>query len=168
MVNVSDKIVLDLTEVLAAGGSSVQFSTECKLDSSLLPYPNAELVKVELELAAQFLKPNVRIFGEIICHIDGFCDKCLAKVSKTVSLDFDQIFYKDSSDEADAYVYFDSMLDITKAISDEIALSLPTAWLCNEDCKGLCPKCGVNLNEQQCDCDTSRENAFSVLKNIKY
>ena len=164
---VSDKIVLDLTEVFATGGP-VQYFVECKLDSNLLPYPNAELTKVELELAAQFHKPNVHVSGEIICHVDGFCDKCLNKTSRKVTLDFDQIFYKDSADEEDAYVYTDSMLDITKAISDEIALSLPTSWLCKPDCKGLCPKCGVNLNEQQCDCDVTRENAFSVLKNIKF
>ena len=163
----SDKIVLDLTEVLASG-QSVQYKVECKLDSSLLPYPDAQLNKVELDLTAQFDKPNVRVFGQIVCHIDGFCDKCLAPVCKAVTLDFDQIFYKDSSDEVDAYVYTDSKLDVTKAISDEIALSLPTAWLCKEDCKGLCPKCGVNLNEQQCDCDTSRPNAFSALKNLKF
>ena len=164
---VSDKIVLDLTEVLTNSGS-VQFFRECKLDSSLLPYPNAKLVKVEVDLIAQFEKPNVHVFGEIVCHIDGFCDKCLAKTSRAIGLDFDQIFYKDSSDDEDAYVYTDSMLDVTKAICDEIALSLPTYWLCKDDCKGLCPKCGVNLNEQQCDCDTSRENAFSALKNLKF
>ena len=165
---VSNKIVLDLTEIIASEGSSVRFFEECKLDSSLLPYPNATIEKVQLDLTAQFIKPNVRILGEIVCYVDGFCDKCLAKVCKAVTLDFDQIFYKDSSDEVDAYLYFDSSLDITKAISDEIALSIPTSWLCSEDCKGLCPKCGVNLNEQQCDCDTTRENAFSVLKNIKF
>ena len=164
---VSDKIVLDLTEVLA-NIAPVQFLEECKLDSSLLPYPDAKLEKVEIKLTAQFVKPNVHVVGEIICHIDGFCDKCLNKTSKAVSLDFDQIFYKDSSDEEDAYVYTDSRLDITKAICDEIALSLPTSWLCKDDCKGLCPKCGVNLNEQQCSCDTSRENAFSALKNLKF
>ena len=164
----SNKIVLDLTKVFADEGGSVKFCKECDMDSGLLPYPNAQLKKVELDLTAQFIKPNVRVAGKIVCHIDGFCDKCLAKVAKAEVLDFDQIFYKDSSDEEDAYVYFDSMLDITKALSDEIALSLPTSWLCSDDCKGLCPKCGVNLNEQLCDCNTSRENAFSVLKNIKF
>ena len=165
---VSDKIVLDLTEVIANEGASVQFEKECRLDSSLLPYPNAKLAKVQVEVRAQFDKPNVRVIGEIVCHIDGFCDKCLTEVSQTVSLDFNQIFYKDSAVEVDGYVYTDSMLDMTKAVSDEIALSLPTAWLCKDDCKGLCPKCGVNLNEQKCDCDTSRQNAFSALKNLKF
>ncbi|MCH5153493.1 MAG: DUF177 domain-containing protein [Clostridiales bacterium] len=164
----SDKIVIDLTENFANVGSPIPFVKECKLDSDLLPYPNATLTKVSLELEVTFVKPNIHIVGEIVCHVDGFCDKCLNAVSTQISLPFDQIFFKDSSDEEEAYVYTDSRLDATKAICDEIVLSLPSSLLCKQSCKGLCPKCGVNLNEQQCDCDTSRENAFSVLKNLKF
>ena len=165
---VSDKIVIDLTENFANIGSSVPFSADCKLSSDLLPYPNATLAKVSLELEVTFVKPNVRVVGEIVCYIDGFCDKCLSEVSAQIVLPFDQIFFKDSSDDEDNYVYTDSRLDLTKAICDEIVLSLPSSLLCKDDCKGLCPKCGANLNEQQCDCDTSRENAFSALKNLKF
>ena len=165
---VSDKIVIDLTENFANVGSSIPFVVDCKLDNDLLPYPNATLSNVELKLQVTFVKPNVRVVGEIVCHVDGFCDKCLGEVSTQITLPFDQIFFKESSVEVDAYVYTDSRLDLTKAICDEIVLSLPSSLLCKEDCKGLCPKCGVNLNEQQCDCDISRENAFSVLKNIKF
>ena len=165
---VSDKIVIDLTENFANVGSTIPFVKECKLDSDLLPYPNATLTKVSLNMEVTFVKPNVHVVGKIVCHIDGFCDRCLGEVSTQICLPFDQIFFKDSSDEEDSYVYTDSRLDLAKAICDEIVLSLPSSLLCKQDCKGLCPKCGINLNEQQCDCNTSRENAFSVLKNIKF
>ena len=163
---VSDKIVIDLTENLAREGWVVPFLLDCNLDSDLLPYPNATLTKVTLKLQVTFVKPNVHVVGEIVCYVDGFCDKCANEVSTQISLPFDQIFFKDSSDKEEAYLYTDSRLDLTKAICDEIVLSLPTNLLCKESCKGLCPKCGINLNEHQCDCDTSRENAFSVLNNI--
>ena len=165
---VSDKIVIDLTENLASVGVSIPLSMECHLDSDLLPYPNATLTKVSLDMQVTFVKPNIHIIGEIVCFVDGFCDKCLSAVSTQIALPFDQVFFKDSSVEVDSYVYMGSKLDLTKAICDEIVLSLPSGLLCKPNCLGLCPKCGVNLNEQQCDCDTSRENAFSVLKNIKF
>ena len=165
---VSDKIVIDLTENFANVGSSIHFVKDCKLDSDLLPYPNATLEKVSLELDVTFVKPNVAVVGEIVCFVHGFCDKCMSEVSTQISLPFNQIFFKDSSDDEDGYVYTDSRLDLTKAICDEIVLSVPSGLMCKQDCKGLCPKCGVNLNEQQCDCATSRENAFSVLKNLKF
>ena len=165
---VSDKIVIDLAESFANVGNPISYELDCKLDSSLLPYPNATLNGVSLELEITFLKPNVHVVGNIICSVDGFCDKCLSEVSTQINLPFDQIFFKDSSVEVDAYVYTGSRLDLTKAICDEIVLSLPGSLLCKQDCKGLCPKCGINLNDKQCDCDTSRENAFSVLKNLKF
>lgn len=165
---VSDKIVIDLTEYIANEGVSATFSTECALGRDLLPYPNAILSKVVVNLSLVFVKPNIEASGEIVCFVDGFCDKCLDPVSVQILLPFNQTFYKDSSDEEDAYVYCDSRLDATKAICDEIVLSLPSSLLCSEQCKGLCPKCGVNLNYEQCDCDTTRENAFSVLKNLKF
>lgn len=164
---VSDKIVIDLTENIANEGKPIDFSEEYCLDDGLLPYPNAKLLKVVLDCVVTFNKPDVRVKGEITCFVDGYCDRCLDKVVKQIVLPFDQTFYKDSSDEVDNYVYLDSRLDATKAVCDEIVLSIPSSLLCNDDCKGLCPKCGANLNEKQCGCDTSRENAFSVLKNLK-
>ncbi len=167
MMNVSDKVIIDLTENFAAIGEPIDFSFKCNLDDSLLPYPNAKFVQAEVQLAVTFLKPNLLVKGNIICHIKGFCDRCLADISRKFDIPFDQIFYKDSADDEDGYVYSGSRLDVTKAICDEIVLSLPTALLCKPDCKGLCPKCGANLNVEQCNCDTSRENVFVALKNLK-
>ena len=164
----SDKIVLDLTQNFANEGKSIAIHREVRLDDSLLPYPNAKLTNVILDFGVTFVKPNVSVIGTITCLVDGFCDRCLAGITRSIELPFSQTFYKDGTDDEFDYVYFDSKLDATKAVHDEIVLSLPNSFLCDENCKGLCPKCGVNLNEQQCDCDTSRDNAFSVLKNLKF
>ena len=164
----SDRIVIDLTENIANEGRRLALCREVHLDDSVLPYPNAKLVTVTLDLGVTFVKPNVKLDGTITCVVQGICDKCSNSVTKSIQLPFNQTFYKDSADDADAYIYFDSKLDATKAVYDEIVLSLPSSFLCSDDCKGLCPKCGTNLNEQQCDCDTTRENAFSVLKDLKF
>ena len=164
----SDKIVIDLTENISNEGKSIAFRREVKLGDDLLPYPNAKLSNVILDFDVAFVKPNVSVVGTVTCVVDGFCDRCLTGITKSIELPFNQTFYKDGADDEVDYVYFDSKLDATKAVRDEIVLSLPSSFLCNDDCKGLCPKCGVNLNEQQCDCDTSRNNAFSVLKNLKF
>lgn len=164
----SDKIVIDLTENFANVGKPIGYTGEFDFDDDLLPYPNACLTCVQVDFDVTFTKPNVEIVGKIVCHIQGFCDRCLDPVTEQIELPFDQIFYKDGSDEVDNYIYCDSRLDATKAVHDEIVLSLPSSLLCNPECKGLCPKCGANLNRQQCDCDLSGDNAFSVLKNLKF
>ena len=164
----SDKIIIDLTDNFTHIGEPKDFCFECKLDNGLLPYPDAKLRKVCVCLTVMFLKPHVRVDGTITCHIDGFCDRCLADISRQIEIPFHQIFYKDYPDEEDGYVYSGSKLDVTKAICDEIVLSLPSSFLCKQDCKGLCPKCGPDLNKQQCSCDITRENAFAALKNLKF
>ncbi len=50
-------------------------------------------------------------------------------------------------------IYYDGEeLDITEDIRDMVILSLPMKPLCSDTCKGLCPKCGTNLNEEKCNC----------------
>ena len=176
---VHSKIVIDLTENLANVGEPLIFQGEFHLPDELLPYPQAKLTKVEIDFDVTFENPNVFIEGEITCFIDGVCDRCLAKVSKQIYLPFEQTFYNltyrlgnseytDKTKEEDAYIYSGSKLDVTQAVCDEIVLSLPLSFLCKEDCKGLCHKCGTDLNKQTCSCDTTPDNAFSVLKNLKF
>lgn len=163
----SDKIIIDLTENLSRVGESVAFEYECDLGDWLLPYPNAKLAKTLVQLSVTYLKPDVRAEGTVTCFVNGYCDRCLTEVSRQIALPFSQIFYKDCAEDEDGYIYSGSKLDATKAICDEIVLGLPVSLLCKTDCKGLCPRCGIDLNEQQCDCEKERENAFSVLKNLK-
>lgn len=164
----SEKIVIDLTENIANVGKALPFVGEFVLETDLTPYPNATLDKVALNVDVTFGNPNVDVCGVVTCFISGYCDRCLKKLDVQINLPFTQTFYKDQAEDEDQYVYTSSLLDVTRAVTDEIVLSLPMSLLCKEDCKGLCPKCGCDLNEQQCDCDTTRDNPFSVLKNLKF
>ena len=164
----SDIIVIDLTENLANEGKSIMLRRDIQVDDGLLPYPNARFNNVVLDFAVTFVKPDVTVEGTITCTVDGFCDRCLKEISRSIKLPFNQTFYKDGAEDEAEYSYFGSKLDATKAVCDEIVLSLPSSFICKDECRGLCPKCGIDLNEQQCDCDTTRENAFSVLKNLKF
>lgn len=168
MIAVSSKIIIDLAENFANVGKTVDFCAEYTPDSSLLSYPNAKLTAVKVQLGVTFTNPNVEICGNVICDVEGLCDRCLTPVSKQFVLPIDQVFYKDASVDPDDYLFFGGKLDATKAVDDEIVLSLPSLLLCSDDCKGLCPKCGMNLNLGSCNCDNTRENAFSVLKNLKF
>ena len=164
----SDKIIVDLTDNIANIGKPIEFHFDFLPTQGLLPYPNAQLVNVDASLTVTFMKPNVHVCGTLHCFVRGFCDKCLTEIERDIDVLIDQIFYKDIDDGEDGYVYFGSKLDATKAICDEIVLSVPTSLLCKPDCKGLCPKCGANLNEKQCNCDKSHSSAFDALKNLKF
>ena len=164
----SERIVIDLTENIANVGEMLTFTGEFKLSDDLIPYPDAQLNKVAVRFDVTFDNPDVNVIGLITCYISGNCDRCLKKLDVQIELPFEQTFYKDEAEDEDQYVYTSSLLDATQAVEDEIVLSLPMSLLCDDNCKGLCPKCGCDLNARQCDCDTTRENPFSILKNLKF
>jgi uncharacterized protein len=61
----------------------------------------------------------------------------------------------------------DEIIDLTEGIREDIMLRLPLKNLCSEDCKGLCPQCGKNLNEGACGCEQTRSpSAFSELDTL--
>jgi len=56
------------------------------------------------------------------------------------------------AEQNDMYPSEGKKLDISRALNDNIILNLPMKHLCSEQCRGLCSKCGANLNEVQCGC----------------
>lgn len=73
---------------------------------------------------------------------------------------------EDSVDEDICY-YEDEILDLAELIRSQLITSIPMKSLCNEDCKGLCPSCGVDLNKDTCTCDDHLiDPRFAVLKDF--
>lgn len=59
-------------------------------------------------------------------------------------------------------------IDLAELVREQIYLALPMKLLCREDCRGICPRCGVNLNEAACCCKEDRTHpAFAKLKTLK-
>jgi uncharacterized protein len=83
------------------------------------------------------------------------CDRCLDPFKREYSYDFTHTVVKTLYNEQnDEYIVADGdFIDITDIAISDMLLQLPTKILCNEDCKGLCPKCGTNLNHAVCCCN---------------
>ncbi len=97
------------------------------------------------------------------------CDRCLNEVSYAVILnvmeevDFEHL---DKTDGEFSYLD-DKSLDLDVLIFDEVVPKLPSKLLCREDCKGLCPVCGTNLNEKECGCDrTVADPRMAAIQDI--
>ena len=161
----SEKTTVNLASAFANRGTKYPYG--CRFDATeALPFVNARAVSAVFDGEYCFEDPDVDVFGNITVHVIGLCDRCGDDADRIFMVPFDQTFYKDAT--SDCYTYNGGRLDIEKALHDELSLSLPTLLLCRDDCKGICVKCGANLNRQSCNCDTSEPNAFSVLKDLKY
>lgn len=98
------------------------------------------------------------------------CGRCGVPAAVKLKIPVRETYFKDKPDEF-CLTYTDEMIDLQPVIDDRVILAMPTRVLCRNDCKGLCPKCGENLNLKQCKCnidngDTEDENPFAVLKNM--
>ena len=126
---------------------------------------------------------NVHVCGEIknaggyipltaTCSVtlEGACARCLNPVSEKLDIEFHRTVADklESEDEDDEYLLVvEDCIDVGEPIEDETALSLPARLLCSEDCKGLCQKCGADLNLGKCGCpENEPDPRWAALKKL--
>jgi uncharacterized protein len=64
-------------------------------------------------------------------------------------------------------VFDGEALDVDEIVKEQILLAVPTRMLCREDCKGICPQCGVDKNTGECNCETKEiDPRWAALKNL--
>jgi len=108
---------------------------------------------------------KVLVEGSVSIAVSLACSRCLKPVSYPVDADFREEYNPAASDEKDdeqeltereldLSYYSDDELDITELIREQVLLAVPMKPLCGIDCKGICPKCGKDLNEGPCGCKT--------------
>lgn len=84
------------------------------------------------------------------------CARCTKQFVERIAFSFSERFVKgeDEASDDETYPYSGDELLLDKAVLDNLFLELPIASVCREDCKGLCPVCGADLNTTTCDCTT--------------
>ena len=80
------------------------------------------------------------------------CDRCLEDARLPLNAELKTVLTLESSED-DSVSVEGGKIDLDKTAYDALVLALPTKILCREDCKGLCPTCGKNLNEEACGCN---------------
>jgi uncharacterized protein len=122
---------------------------------------------------------EVFLNGHVDTRAQVECDRCLQPVEIPVSADFELEYISGSEYETSAAVelteaemsvsVFDGKaIDVDEIVKEQILLAVPTRMLCREDCKGICPQCGTDLNADKCECITDdidpRWAALKILK----
>ena len=99
----------------------------------------------------------------------GRCDRCLSAFDRAYDVPLEHILVATLEDEEnDDYILLDQyQLDLADLTMADILLELPYKNLCREDCRGLCPMCGKNLNEGLCGCSRqSVDPRLEVLRQL--
>lgn len=135
-------------------------------------------VNVDLEIHKR--PDHIRIEGSIETVLQVACHRCLKPFPWPLQEKIDLFLMEaeaasqeEEEIELDAeeleYEFFDGeTIEIDQLIVEQIFLALPYKILCQETCRGLCPGCGANLNEESCQCDTKgKRSSFAKLEVIR-
>ena len=122
---------------------------------------------------------DVSVNGHVDARVQVECDRCLKPVELPVSADFDLEYitgaeYESSSaaalseEELTVSVFDGNGIDVDEIVKEQILLEVPARTLCRDDCKGICPECGADLNTGDCGCTPNEiDPRWAALKNFK-
>jgi len=166
---------LDFDEHLAPG--TIDFGTEVKQKSKLNSKGRAQLVQ-EHEGRHQVIN-DIRLVGDLVTNVELACARCLDPITRDIASNFDLLYRPLGADagkeelsvtvaEAEVSYYQGEGVLLEDVLREQVLLALPLRAICRDDCKGLCPHCGKNLNLEQCNCAEPLEDPrWSALKDIK-
>jgi uncharacterized protein len=117
---------------------------------------------IRADVTLEAISGGISVEGVVEAPWTGECRRCLTTATGVLSIPVRELYTPDGDGE-DAYPLVDDVVDLEVLIHDAVLLELPVAPVCDEDCRGLCPLCGSNLNEQACNCETPRDERWAAL-----
>jgi len=156
------------------GASSLEL--ECNPEEINLEFEGADFignVSIKLDLFRQSSTIFVKAITSVNAELE--CSRCIERVSikleAVVQVQYSplpKVAYNRIDDIGIGY-YDDEYIDLSDEIRESLLLELPMTVLCSEDCKGLCPSCGQNLNRGECDCsepESLSESGFATFNKL--
>ncbi len=128
--------------------TAFDFSGECYM--GVFPFKNPVKVRGSVSNKADITKLELNC--TVVINMP--CDRCGTDTEKTLNVNISRTLVKElAGDGGDEYlVVADEKLDLYELVLREVILNFPMKFLCSDDCKGVCPMCGKNLNNGPCGC----------------
>jgi uncharacterized protein len=122
---------------------------------------------------------DIRVVGDLATSVESDCARCLEPVTREVKRNYELLYRPQGTDagraeisvtdaEAEIGYYLGEGIELNDILREQILLAVPMKVVCREDCKGLCPQCGQNLNQGECKCPQPVGDArWEALKGLK-
>ena len=144
---------------------------ELKVADSRVP----EHAEVSADVILDSVDGGIEAAAIVLAPWEGECRRCLKPVGGTLRCEVREMYRprpagEPPDEDEETYPLKGEMLDLRPLVRDAVLLELPIAPLCREDCAGLCPTCGADLNDGPCDCPPTESDprwaALDVLKGL--
>ena len=148
-----NKLIVDVGELVRAPGSvdRLRFSEHVEGLSTGLTRVDTDDV-VHFDLTVQSIEDGIIVRGPVHGRFHASCKRCLVEISDTFSFEAAEVYRPPRDVWEEGYVVADEKIDLGYLVRDNVLIELPRDPVCREDCAGLCPRCGANLNEGDCAC----------------
>ena len=163
-------MMLGLSKIMDCPGASVSFETSVDLSDLLFGtcYPVSESV-----LASGTVRNTAGVLvmtGNVTTTLHGVCDRCAADFTSDVDIPINVVLVTELSNEdsEDEWVFplEADCADLEDIVRTVFVLNMDSKLLCKPDCKGLCCRCGKNLNEGPCGCQKELDPRFAALRQL--
>ena len=163
-------MLLGLSKIIECPGESVSFSTS--IDLSDLQFGTCCPVSEPVQ-ASGTVRNTAGVLlmkGMITTTIHGVCDRCACDFDRDEEIPIDVVLVTEMADEEneDEWVFplEGDSADLEDIIRTVFVLNMDSKLLCSDDCKGLCHRCGKNLNDGPCGCQKELDPRFAALKQL--
>ena len=159
---------LDLKDIIEVPGGSVDFA--CELETDRLGFPSVKAYRAKPHAEGRVYNEAgvLHLEGELTAEMTCVCDRCGTVFDREKVLPLDVPLSADVSDETSPEVFAieGDGIDVSEVAETCFILNMEQKVLCRDDCKGLCPHCGKNLNDGPCDCVPTGDPRLAVLQQL--
>ena len=161
---------LGLAQIMDRPGERVSFSTSVDLSDLLYgtTYPVSE--PVVAEGSVRNTAGVLVMTGTIRTCIHGICDRCAGEFDRDVEIPINVVLVQELANEEneDEWVFplEGDAADLDDIVRNVFVLNMDSKLLCKPDCKGMCCRCGKNLNDGPCTCQKELDPRFAALKQL--
>jgi len=154
----------------------IDFGLDVRQHAPLVAHGRAELV--EERRGHGHALEDIRVVGDFSTALELRCARCLESVPRQVTGHFDLLYRPLGADagveertirgaEAEIGYYTGEGVLLEDVLREQVLLAVPLKAVCNDACKGLCPRCGKNLNVEACTCQPVQEQRWAALHEIR-
>lgn len=155
----------------------IDLGTDIQQKTPLHAWGRAELIRENR--GAKEVVEDIRVVGSFVIQVEIRCARCLDPVKQDVRESFDLVYRPQGVDargeessislaETEIGYYQGDGLLLEDVLKEQVLLALPVKQVCSNECKGLCPQCGRNLNVEDCDCVTTMSDPrWAALEDIR-
>ncbi|MGN0573083.1 MAG: YceD family protein [Acutalibacteraceae bacterium] len=161
-------MILDLEPIFNNEGMVREFDYELDLSSQELSGTRPFVSPVRVSGSVGNYTGIVEMRAKADFVLELCCDRCAKPISVAQRADIFHTLVTHLNDEANDELLLVNELrfDLDPLVTEDIFLSLPSKFLCKEDCKGVCPRCGKDLNTDSCSCEKEIDPRLAALKQL--